>query len=123
MIQCHFNHFSDAMSVDVMHAERLDVVVLKDLLLCSVDVAKTYVHQTRWEQLWPGGVSKPGEYIVDTFVPWQSGEKGDGHAVQVPRVRRNCGIDVGVRVDPDHACVGMLTALCMNREMNSKVTG
>lgn len=87
-----------SLPVHVEHAERLDAVLAQDSLLTGVDVAEADVD----ELLDVEEVLRlqPAE-VLGLLLFGESGDEADGHAVDVARVARLGGVDVGVRVDPD----------------------
>lgn len=47
VLQRHLHDFADTISVDLVHRERLDPVLLQDLLLRRVDVSQTDIYAMR----------------------------------------------------------------------------
>lgn len=97
----------DAVLVDVVHAERLDAVLLEDGLLARIDVAQADVDDAVGREP-RGRRGDPGVFGDDGVV--EPEEEGDRHAVDVPCCCGFDGVDVGVCVDPNDAGVGILAA-------------
>lgn len=101
MVQRQLHHLSNPILVHLVHRERLDPVLLQNPLFPGVDVAQTDVDDlVRFELR-----LDPGELWDGRAEPE---EEGDGHAVDVACVGCFGGVDVGVGIDPDHACVRVL---------------
>ena len=94
----HVHDLANAMTVNIVHAERLDAVLAQDLLLTAVDVAQADVHDLLDADAVL--VLDPAEGRVG-LVGRKAREESHGHAVDVAAVGGFGGVDVGVRVDPD----------------------
>ena len=104
VIEGHFDHFANAPLVDMVHAERLDVMLDQNGLFGSVNVSQTNVYQSR-------GIQDGLEPVKDRDRLTYAHEEGVGHAMDVARVCRLERVDVGVGVDPDDTCVGVVAGI------------
>lgn len=100
--QSHVHDLADAVTVDVVHAERLDAVLAQDLLLAAIHVAQADVYQLLDADAVL--VLQPAERRVG-LVRCETRQERDWHAVDVAAVGRLGRVDVGVRVHPDHGHV------------------
>ena len=77
VVQSQLNDLADTVLVDLMHAERLDAVLLEDAALALVDVAQADVHEAvRLEQR-----LHPCEFL---YLGPEAEQEGERHAVDVP---------------------------------------
>lgn len=108
-IKSHLHHFPNPILVDFVHAESLDIILFQQLLLSFVDISQPDVDNLAGRELRPR--FKPREEREDGFIAREVEEEGNRHAVEVAAVGgRNC-VEVGMRINPDHAGVGILTGL------------
>lgn len=84
--------------VNVVHAESLDTVLAENLLLTTIYIPQTDVHQlTGADDVL---ILQPAKDIR-TIVPGQPGQERHGHTVNVTAGAHLGDVDVGVSINPD----------------------
>ena len=86
--------------VNIKHAERLDAVVTKNLLLAGINITKTNVHKLA--EVKPVLLLDPAK-VLRLIVLGQTSQESDRHAVDITRIARLGGVDVSMGIDPDNS--------------------
>lgn len=84
--------------VNVVHAERLDTVLPEKLLLTTIHVPQTDVHQLAGAD--DVLILQPAKDI-GAILPGQPGQESHGHTVNVTAGAHLGDVEIGVSIDPD----------------------
>jgi hypothetical protein len=84
--------------VNIMHTERLDPILTKQLLLAAIDIPQTDINQ--FPQVHKMILLQPSENILLLLLR-QPGQKRHRHTMDIATGAHLGNIDVGMRIDPD----------------------
>ncbi len=86
--------------INVKHAKRLDPILPQNPLLLDIHIPQPNIHQLLDTD--PMLIPQPPKHLLLVVLPRQARQKRHRHAMHVPTVARLGGIDIGMRIHPNH---------------------
>ena len=106
IVKSHFDHLADTELVDMVHRERLDLVVLENLTLSLINITQANIYNTVVHVL--GRRREPALVRLNVRAIKTQRERYRT-AVQVARGRRLGRVNVGMRIHPNGSNVRVHT--------------